>query len=463
MNLFTRCCLSFALFAACPNAWCQVGAVPAQQGPGGVEDATSGASTNSGPSEPAPMVTPATVGGGEGYALAFASETAHTNYLRGGLVFGVTYDDNAFSIGPRAVSDVSYAIAPSIILDQSRSRLHWTLSYSPGFTFYQRYTRYNQTNHNLGANLSYRLSPHITFTAQEGFAKTSGSSNQFAPDQSGGSSGVVQAPNQTIFAPIADTIANNSTAKLSYQFSQNGMIGLTGNFSELHYPKSSEVPGLSDSNTSGGGAFYTHRLSGKHYIGVTYQFQKYLSHSTSLEDQSTLTHSVEGFYTFYFKPTLSLSFFSGPQHSETNGFGVPPLNMWSPSGGGSLNWQGQHTSTFINVSRRISDGGGLQGAVTSTSTDASLRRQLSRNINVTVGAAYATNTVLSSLPGFNTSGHSLSGTAGLQRALGEHFNLTLGYLRSHQTYKDITVFSNAPDRDRVWCSIAYQFQRPLGR
>jgi hypothetical protein len=409
------------------------------------------------------MITPATVGGGEGYALAFAPETARSNYLRGGLVFGVAYDDNAFATGPTAISDVSYSIAPSIVLDQTRPRLHWTLSYSPGFTFYQRYSSYNQTNQNLGATFRYRLSPHVTFAAQEGFAKSSGSSNQFAQAETGGSSGVVQAPNETIFAPIAETISDNSTAKLSYQFSQNGMIGLTGNFSELQYPNHSEVPGLFDSNTSGGGAFYTHRLSGKHYIGATYQFQKYLARAPNFGDQTTETHSIEGFYTLYVKPTFSLSLFGGPQYSETKGFAVLPLNVWSPSGGGSLLWQGQHTSISIDVSRRIADGGGLQGAVTSTSANANLRRQLSRTLSATFGAGYAMNAVLDSLPGLNTSGHSLSGTAALQRAFGEHFTMMLGYSRFHQTYSDIAAISNAPDRDRGWFSIAYQFQRPLGR
>lgn len=442
--------------------WCQLGAVPVQQGSGGVEDASGGISVNSSAAEPAPMITPATVGGSEGYALAFSSETQRSNYLRGGLVLGVTYDDNASTLAPKAVSDVSYSIAPSIALDQSRPRLHWSLSYSPGFTFYRRYSSYNQTNHNLGANFSYRLTPHVTFTAQEAFVKSSGSSNQFAPTETGGSSGAVQTPNQTIFAPIAETIADNSIAKLSYQFSQNGMIGLTGNFSKLYYPNHSEVPGLFDSNTSGGGAFYTHRLSGKHYIGATYQFQKYQSRAPSFGDQTTQTHSFEGFYTFYFKPTFSLSLFGGPQHSESRGLGVP-LNMWSPSGGGSLLWQGQHTSISTTFSRRVTDGGGLQGAVTSTSADANLRRQLARTLSATAGAAYSNNMVLDSLPTYNTSGHSLSGTATLQRVFGDHFTMMFGYSRLHQTYHDIAAISNAPNRDRVWFSIAYQFQRPLGR
>jgi hypothetical protein len=35
-------------------------------------------------------------------------------------------------------------------------------------------------------------------------------------------------------------------------------------------------------------------------------------------------------------------------------------------------------------------------------------------------------------------------------------------MRLHQSY-DIAALSTVPNRDRVWLSIAYQFQRPLGR
>jgi hypothetical protein len=461
MNSFARSFLSFACLVTSTQLWCQVDA--AQQAPSGVEDVTNGTPTNSTGGSQAPMIVPATVGGGEGYALAFSSETPRTNYLRGGLVFGVAYDDNAFPTGARALGDVSYTVAPNIVLDQSRSRMHWSLTYSPGFTFYQKYTTYNQSSQNAGGNFSYRLTPHVTFSAQEGFAKSSGMSNQFAPIEGTGSTGIVQNPNQTIVAPIADTITDTSTARLSYQFSQNGMVGITGNFSELDYPNHSEAPGLFNSNTTGGGGFYTHRLSGKHYIGATYQFQKYLARAPNVGDQTTQTHSIVGFYTFYFKPTLSLSFFGGPQHSETHGLNALPLDSWSPSGGGSLSWQGQRTSTSISYSRRIADGGGLEGAVTSNTADASLRRQLARNLNATFGADYATNKLLDVVPLYNTSGHSISGSASLQRALGEHFNMTLGYLRLHQTYSDIAALANAPNRDRIWVSIAYQFQKPLGR
>jgi hypothetical protein len=117
----------------------------------------------------------------------------------------------------------------------------------------------------------------------------------------------------------------------------------------------------------------------------------------------------------------------------------------------------------MTYSRRVSDGGGLQGAVTSNSAEVSLRRQMTRNLNATFGANYANNKVLDPLPGDNTSGHTLTGSASLQRAFGEHFSMMLGYSRLHQTYNEIVAISSSPDRDRVWFSIAYQFQRPLGR
>src|SRR5881397_4675 len=97
----------------------------------------------------------------ENYPLSFTSETARRNYLIGGLRFSSAYDDNVFPSAGRAVSDTSYSIWPFISLDQARSRLSWTLSYSPGFTFYQKTTALNQADHNAAATMQYRLSPHV--------------------------------------------------------------------------------------------------------------------------------------------------------------------------------------------------------------------------------------------------------------------------------------------------------------
>jgi hypothetical protein len=47
------------------------------------------------------------------------------------------------------VSDVSYSIWPTIALDETTSRLHWAISYAPGFTFYQRTSSRNEADQNV--------------------------------------------------------------------------------------------------------------------------------------------------------------------------------------------------------------------------------------------------------------------------------------------------------------------------
>ena len=407
------------------------------------------------------MLTPAPVSG-EGYSMGFTSET-RSNYLRGGLIFTTAYDSDA-TIGTNGqpVSDVSYSIFPTISLDQTRSRLHWTLNYSPGFTFYQKTSALNQENQNLGVNLSYRLSPHVTLSLRDTFQKTSNVLNQPNQDFAQPVSGSVFVPNESVIAPIADVLTNSANATLTYQFSANGMVGASGTFMNLHYPNQAQVPGLGDSSSKGGSAFYNHRLSKMNYIGATYQYQMFLANPT-LGQSETQSHSVFLFYTVYFKPTFSVSFFGGPQYSNTQQFGLPTSSSWSPGGGASMSWQGRLTSLALSCSRAINSGGGLAGAVESTSANASLRRQLTRTLSASLGASYADNSILDALPTLNTSGHTISGNASVQRQFGQHLNLQLQYMRLHQSYSDVAVLSAVPDRNRESITISYQFARPLGR
>lgn len=404
--------------------------------------------------------------------MDFASETPRTNYLNGGVVFGAAYGNGILTQAGTGVSDVTYSVAPTIALDQTRSQFHWNLSYSPGFTFYQKYSGLNQSSQNVATKFSYRFSPHVTFSASEGFTKTSGGYFPVCGSEPGSSCGALQSPNNSVIAPVTDTLNNASTAQITYQFSPGGMIGATGNFSKLSYPDQSQASGLFGSTAAGGSVFYTHRLSGKHYIGATYQYQKYVTNSEGasvLPVPATQAQSLMLFYTLYLQRTISFSLFGGPQYSDTSSVSLlgsqifPEVRSWSPGGGGSVNWQGQHNSLGASYSRKVSDGGGLQGAVSYNGADASVRHQFTTTLSGTLGGDYSVNKLLDPAAALdNTGGHSISGTATVQRTFGEHFNLTAGYLRVHQSY-DIPALQVVPNRDRVWLSIAYQFQRPLGR
>ena len=262
------------------------------------------------------MVTPAPVSI-EGYPLSLGAESERANYLRGGLTFSSTYDDNVLANTGRTTPDVSYSIWPWISLNQSRPRLKWSFSYSPGFTFYQKNTNLNEADHAFETKLEYRLSPNVTLHLRDAFSKSSNFFNQFEQNPGGGTSSVgLQGQNNSVIPPLAERISNAGDVQLTYQFSQYGMVGMTGSFSQLRYPNRTQAGGLLDADVKAGGLFYTHRVSRRNYIGATYRYQDLLASPSAAETQ---THSLVLFYTIYFRPTVSLSVFGGPEYSEYAG------------------------------------------------------------------------------------------------------------------------------------------------
>ena len=143
--------------------------------------------------------------------------------------------------------------------------------------------------------------------------------------------------------------------------------------------------------------------------------------------------------------------------------GLSPLREWSPAGGGSLAWHGEHISFTASYAHRTSGGGGLSGAVRSNRADASVRWQLARTLTTGLGSSYSTNSVLDQQPSLSVGGHTWSGTASLQHPLGKGLDIQIGYAHLHQSYSNVTVISNAPDQNNLWVSFSYQFERALGR
>jgi len=416
------------------------------------------------------MQTPPPVSG-QSYPTSVISGE-RSNYLRGGLAFTSAYTDNAVgSVNGPPVSDVSYSVAPFVTLDETAPRLHFTLTYAPGFTFYQRESSRNEEDQNASINLQYRLSPHVTFSARDGFQKSSNVFNQ--PDLASATavSGSTQAGNFSVIAPIADQLSNSANVGITYQFAANSMVGAGGTFTNLHYPnQATEVPGLFDSSSQGGLAFYSVRVSKINYFGATYQYQRLLSYP-GLGNNETQTHALLLFYTLNPTKRFSISVFGGPQYADvgpqfSNTASIPPtpaFRSWNPSAGGSVGWQGRLSSLAISYSHLISSGGGLIGAVKVDSVSASIHQQLSRMLSASVGGGYAQNDVLSATALTGGNGHTVSGTASLQQQIGQHLNLQLGYTRLHEDYSTVAVLAATPDTNREFVSISYQFSRALGR
>ncbi|MGA9132169.1 MAG: hypothetical protein WB384_09220, partial [Candidatus Sulfotelmatobacter sp.] len=325
-----------------PRLWSQVDNTPPDNTPGAPVPAVVGPQNTSDQ-----MLTPPPVSG-QSFPTSFASGE-RSNYLRGGLAFTSAYTDNAVgSVDGHAVSDVSYSVAPFVALDETTPRLHIVSTYAPGFTFYQRESALNEQDQNASINLQYRLSPHVTLSARDGFQKSSNVFNQPDLAAAGAVSGGTQQGNFSVIAPIADHLSNAGNIGISSQFAANSMIGLSGTFTNLHYPNQAEVPGLFDSSSQAGSVFYSLRASKMHYLGVTYEYQRLLSYPTAGQNE-TQTHAILFFYTLYATPRFSISFFGGPQYADIGPqfFGttapLPAFRSWSPAAGGSLNWQGKTT------------------------------------------------------------------------------------------------------------------------
>ncbi len=413
------------------------------------------------------MLTPPPVSG-QTYPTTGTSQE-HSNYLRGGLAFTTAYTDNALgSVTSQPVSDISYSIAPFITLDETTTRLHLLTTYAPGFTFYQKTSARNESDQNASVTLQYRLSPHVTLSAHDGFQRSSNVFNQ--PDLgSAAVSGGTQEPNFSVIAPIAPMLSNFGNAGITYQFAANGMLGASGTFTNLHYLDQSLVPGLSDSSSQGGSVFYSLRVSKMHYIGATYQYQRLIANPTDGQSE-TQTHAIYLFYTLYPTTKFSLSFFGGPQYSDTVQPPIPPLQTqvpeartWNPGAGASMNWQGRLTNAAVSFSHFISGGGGLNGAVHMTSATALIGQQITRRLNGTVSGGYTQNNLVASALAANNNGHTISGTASLHQLIGQHVDVQLGYTRVHQNYSEVAIVATTPNTNREFVSISYQFSRPLGR
>jgi hypothetical protein len=442
--------------------WAQVDATASQPAPafGATGDVAESANDQMAPPPPV---------SGRNFVTAPAS-SERFNYLRLGIVFNTAYTDNAQGgVNGHPISDLSYSVAPTIALDEATTRMHALLTYAPGFTFYRRDSSLNEADQNASINFTYRLSPHVTFSAQDSFQKSSNVLNQPELTATESVSGSPQAANFSIIAPIADVLRNSGNAGVAYQFARNGMVGASGTFSNLLYPNPAQVPGLYDSSSQGASAFYSLRISKMHYIGATYEYQRFASYPTYGLNE-TQTHSLLFFYTLYASPRFSISFFGGPEHSDTVNATAPPLGVyipqsrqWTPSAGASVGWQGQHTGFALSYAHTISGGGGLIGAVQLDSATASVQQKILKSLTVSFGGAYAQNNLLGSPVAGGADGHSIAATASLHQEFRNHLGVQLGYTRLHQAYSGVEVISLTPDTNREFVAVSYQFSRPLGR
>jgi hypothetical protein len=400
--------------------------------------------------------------GGTGISSNFISELERSNYLRGGVNVGAAYDSNPLLLSSGAQSNTSESIFPNIKIEESSSRMRWSLGYAGGLTVNQRFTNQDEGSHNLNFDSQYRLSPHVNLRVAENFSMTTGFFDAGNDSEVVGGAG---GPNASLITPLSTQRSSMTTVETNYHFALNDLIGASGSFYDLHF---SNLPGavtqLTDTQTASGSAFWLHRIFGPDWGGVSYRFDRITFNPGGGETQ---VHSFLAVDTVSISKRVTLSGFVGPQYAENQGLvpgGLRPTpNAWSVAAGAEGGWRDQHTSVSAGYSRTISDGGGLLGAVRLQTVHGNFRRQVTPGWAATVTASYGTNQSLT-VP-FATSASSINLTSAgvsVERNVGKSIGLRMGYAHDFQEQFGVSGPALDASRNRFFFTLSYQWAKPLG-
>jgi hypothetical protein len=390
-------------------------------------------------------------------------ELVNPNFVAGGIAISQLYTDNAELSTTGPISDLSYEIMPHLAI--SSSAVRWSLNADAlaGFMLNRTLDNRNQAQQSAGLDFSYRLSQFVTLRASDQFTNSTG---LWSGASSGGTStgagiGSLQQPNNSQFT-FGKFKTNVALAEISGQFSADSYAGVRGTESYLWFPSSATDPvvgTLYGGNSYTAEAFYNRHFTARNWGGITLRAQRFdLSHAIGRTDAV----GVLLMYAVNITPSTSLSFFGGPELSMTatpNGIALPvpafQRRLWSPAAGAVFSWQGQRTGALASFTHQVSNGGGLYSAVTLTTAEVQLQRQVGRHLEFGPSLTFSQNDPIVTSPSIRTySGQLQSSYRVGSCAFGA------GYARDQ---RDAAAGSLTASANRVWVSFSYDFIRTLGR
>jgi opacity protein-like surface antigen len=277
--------------------------------------------------------------------------------------------------------------------------------------------------------------------------------------------------NGTLFTPTARQLTWSSRIDASYQAAANDSVSLFVGQSRLDFKQQASNAGsLQNAGQKNAGLVYQHRLSPHTTLGMDYQYED-ISFGP---DSRTLVHSAFFSYAQQVSPSLTLSVFGGPQFSRLHEVIALPLgpfmfripislatSNWAL--GGTVTKQADKTAFQLTAQHQVSDGGGLLGAVVSSSVGTSVRRRLPGRWDASWSAGYADNRSLDTTSSRGAY-QSLTAGAGLGRSLTEKLRVRLGYDFIHQRGSGQSQLFGDFDRDLWSVQFSYRFHEiALGR
>ena len=414
---------------------------------------------------------PLTYGGGEKAGLNYAGTSPTRNILALGLNVGSSYDDNIFGNNQQRVGDVAFQFGPSLNVRREGQRLDLALNYQPHFRIYRRASEQNVVDQTLGFDAGYKLSSRLSFRARTSAFYTTGIFQSNQNEDSLPGLGSPSSFNNTVFTPMGRQLTWSSRLDVSYQAAKHDSVDIFAGQSKLDFRQQFSNRGdPQNTEQKNAGVDYQHRLSPHTTLGINYQY----SDISFGPDSRTLVYSPFFSYAQQVSPTLTLSVFGGPQFSHLNeviDLPLGPFTLRIPVSLATSNWalggtvtkQLDKTAFQLTAQRQVSDGGGLLGAVVSSSVGTSVRRRLPGRWDASWSASYANN---NSLDTTHSQGayQSLTAGAGLARSLTERLTVRVGYDFIHQRGTGQSQLFGDFDRDLWSVQFSYRFHEiALGR
>jgi len=395
---------------------------------------------------------------GDMRSIAIPLGTTETNVIFATLAGGVAADDNNNDSQTDPIAGTQYFADPSVAIQETRKHLAWDLSYRPSVRAYlPSSSRPDVFNQSFSGDLHYAATKRLGIGLRQDYLRTSDPFEQLA--------GTPLQPGASDFRHSVSL----SQAEIDYRLAKHTTVGVDGAFKVVHGNEIG-VPSASFINTHDtlGSTFLSHQLSARQAVGVQLQF---LDMVFPGQDARTRSYGALLFDQMSVSPRMNFMVFAGPEYSQIHNqvlfdllpglvFKIPTSSiLWSPSVGGIFDWHGQRLGLVASFARRVSDGGGLLGAVEMNDGSLHLKRKFGKRWVADLDGQLTEDKLLNE-PGENLELLQLG--AGVNYELREHLWIRAEYQRLHHIGGfHPSVFS--VNHDRVTLSVERYFTLPIGR
>jgi hypothetical protein len=401
--------------------------------------------------------------------IVLHSGVAESNAIFANLAGGAAVDDNNNNSVTHPIAGEQYFLDPSVAIQETRRHLAWDASYSPTLRVYVPSSSQRDVfNQSITGALHYDATKRLGIGLRQDYLRTSDPFEQLGENPLqpglglGYRSGALSLPNFRRTELL-------SQAEINYRLTKHTSLGIDGAFKQIN---GNEVgvqrTSLIDTHDTLGSAFLSHQLTARQAFGVQYLFLDIVFPG---QDAHTVTHGVVLFYQMAITPHMSFAVFAGPEYSEIhnqlllNFLGVElkaPVSstLWSPSGGATFAWSGDRLGLLASYVRRISDGGGIEGAVELNDGLVNLRCKLGRHWAADLNGELNEHALLDEPGIYNLRVLELG--AGIHYQLRQHLSMRAQYQRLHHIGGSDPLLLTG-NHNRVTVGIERNFTFPIGR